>query len=110
MKTAGEKIKELRTKSKITQKKLCEYLEIDQSLLSRIENNERPISIEQFDKLSSLFGFTFDEFEKDNISISPLNISLRSSQINNDDLIDISTINNIANESKQMADMLRSTK
>ncbi len=48
----GEKMQRLREKSKITQKQIALYLGVEQSRISKIENNERNPSIEMLDKLA----------------------------------------------------------
>jgi transcriptional regulator with XRE-family HTH domain len=48
----GEKMQKLREECKITQKQISLYLNVDQSRISKIENNERNPSIEMLDKLA----------------------------------------------------------
>jgi DNA-binding transcriptional regulator YiaG len=45
-------LQRLREESKITQKQISLYLNVDQSMISKIENNERNPSVEMLDKLA----------------------------------------------------------
>ena len=110
MHTIGEKLKTLREKSKLSQKQLAGYLDIDQSYLSKIESNERQVNIEILDKLSILFGLNLEDFDKDTLDVKEIHFSLRSKEIESEDLKDISQINTIAANSKQMAEILRGNK
>lgn len=91
----GETIKSLREQSGFTQMNLAKYLKVDQSLISKIEKNERVITSDMLDRLSSLFGITPDSFYEDSIPVKRITVALRASEINEDDLEMISAINRI---------------
>lgn len=91
----GETIKALREQSGFTQMNLAKYLKVDQSLISKIEKNERVITSDMLDKLSSLFGITPDSFYDDSIPKKRITVALRASKIKEDDLEMISAINRI---------------
>jgi len=91
----GENIKALREQSGFTQSNLAKYLNVDQSLISKIEKNERSMTSDMLDKLSELFGVTNEILIKGAIPKNRISIALRSSEINEDDLETISTINRI---------------
>lgn len=102
----GENIKALREQSGFTQSNLAQYLKVDQSLISKIEKNERPITSDMLDKLSALFGVTTDSFNGESIPTNRIAFALRASEINEDDLETISAINRIALNSNFMTRLL----
>ncbi len=51
----GEKIKQLREKSGLTQSNIAQYLSLDQSTIAKFEKGERNISLSVLEKLSTLF-------------------------------------------------------
>ena len=54
--TFGETIKQLRLNSKLPQRKVAAYLDIDTSLLAKYERNVRQPSKELIKKMAELFG------------------------------------------------------
>jgi transcriptional regulator with XRE-family HTH domain len=50
------KIRRLRDNSKISQTQLARFLGVDQSMISKIESNERSPSIELLEKLSTFLA------------------------------------------------------
>ena len=54
------RLKELRKNSNLTQEQMAKYLDVDQSLITKIENGTRVLSVTMIDKLCSLFGCTED--------------------------------------------------
>ena len=110
MNTIGEKLKTLREKSKLSQKQLASYLDVDQSYLSKIETNERQANIEILDKLAVLFGLNIEDFDSDTLQVKEIHFSLRSKEIETEDLKAISQINTIAANSSQMARLIKGKK
>lgn len=102
----GENIKALREQSGFTQSNLAQYLRVDQSLISKIEKNERPITSDMLDKLAALFGVTTDSFNGESIPTNRISFALRASEINEGDLETISAINRIALNSNFMTRLL----
>jgi len=92
----GENIKILREQSGLTQSNLAKYLKVDQSLISKIEKNERIITSDMLDKLSALFGVTTESMISDLDSINRIAFALRASEISGEDLETIGAINKIA--------------
>ena len=92
----GENIKALREQSGFTQSNLAKYLNVDQSLISKIEKNQRSMTSDMLDKLSALFGVTSESFRQESIPANQISFALRASEINEDDLEIISAINRIA--------------
>lgn len=62
--TLGKKIKELRESNGMLQKELAAHLCIGDTLLSKVENDQKPLKREHLNKLSLLFSFPLLELEK----------------------------------------------
>ncbi len=102
----GAKIKALREKSGFTQKNIAEFLEIDQSLVSKFESGERAISVDMLEKLASLFGCNLSFFMEKADFPQPMTFAFRASEISVKDMKTISMINRIALNSDFMAKLL----
>jgi len=96
VKNIGKNIKVLREQSRLTQKNLADYLRVDQSLISKIEKNERCITSDMLDRLSALFGVDPECFREESIPTSRISFALRASEITDNDLEAISAVNRIA--------------
>lgn len=75
MTTIGAKLKKLREENGYSQRQIAEYLEIDQSNLSKIENDKRKLNLVVLDKICYLYNCTpnyllgkTDEYHKPKIS------------------------------------------
>lgn len=55
MKFFGEKIRELREQQKLPLRKVAAFLDIDTSILSKVERGERSINKQQIEKLALFF-------------------------------------------------------
>ena len=60
MKHSGERIRQLRIKNGLTQEKIANALNIDQSYYGRIETGKRGCPVDLFIQLSDLFGVSLD--------------------------------------------------
>ncbi len=92
----GNKIKELRTKAGFNQSIIAEYLQVDQSLISKIEKGEREASTDVLKKLAELFGCKVSAIINEKEDISCLNVAFRTNGMSKDDLNSIAVINRIA--------------
>lgn len=63
--TFGEYIHKLRLENNLTLTKLAAALDIDQSTLSKIENQKRNVPIEVLPKLADMFGLDVKNLEKE---------------------------------------------
>ncbi|MEE0901604.1 MAG: XRE family transcriptional regulator [Methanobrevibacter sp.] len=75
MSTVGSRLKRLREENGYSQRQLAEYLEIDQSNLSKIENDKRKLNLTLLDKILYLYNCTpdyllgkTDEYKKQKIA------------------------------------------
>lgn len=96
MNRIGKNIKSLREQSGFTQISIAKYLNVDQSLISKIEKNERSITSDMLERLSALFGVPVESFNQESIPTNQISFALRASVLNEDDLEIISAINRIA--------------
>ena len=106
-KQIGDNIHVLRENAGYTQTTLARFLNVDQSLISKIEKGERSISTEMLEKLASLFGVTVDEIEYDHISKSNLSFAFRGNDLNAKEMEAICVINKIALNSELMSVLLK---
>lgn len=106
MKNIGEKIKILREQSGFTNMNLAKYLKVDPSFILKIEGNERVITTDMLDKLSSLFGVSSEKLINEIIPEKRISIALRSSQIDVYDLEMISAMNRITLNLNFMTELL----
>lgn len=95
-KKIGLRVMELRKNTGITQKQLADYLNIDQSYISKIEKGERQLSLDSLTKLSSLFGCSIEYFVEDNVEHSPMTIAFRANGLSSEALEIIAVMNKIA--------------
>lgn len=97
MQIEGKKIrlKELRKESKLTQEQLANYLKVDQTLITKLENGTRNLNVTLIEKLCSLFGCTEDYLLGREDAYLRLNFAFRSNKIQAEDLESIAAVNKI---------------
>ena len=106
-KQIGDNIHVLRENAGYTQTTLARFLNVDQSLVSKIEKGERNISTEMLEKLASLFGVTVDEIEDGQVSKLSLSYAFRGKDLNAKEMEAICVINKIALNSELMSVLLK---
>jgi transcriptional regulator with XRE-family HTH domain len=57
----GEKLKELREANGMVQRQVAAELQVDTAYISKMENNEKPVSRNNLKTLSNLFNVPLDE-------------------------------------------------
>lgn len=95
-KVVAERLKLLRKNSKLTQEQMADYLNIDQTYITKIENGSRNLNIELIDKICSLFGCSEDYLLGETEDYTPLYFAFRSNNIQTEDLQSIAAVNKIA--------------
>ena len=100
------RLRELRKESKLTQEQLAQYLEVDQSLITKMENGTRSLNITIIDKLCCLFGCTPAYLMGEDEKYIPLNFAFRSSNIQAEDLKGIAAVNKIVMNIRYMNEQL----
>ena len=109
-KTVGENIRILRSNAGFTQSNLARFLQVDQSLISKVEKGERALSTDMLEKLAALFGVTTEQMELQEVSTSKLSFAFRGSELNVYEMEAISAINRIALNSEFMRVILKEAK
>lgn len=75
---------------------MAEYLNLEQSSISKFENGERTISVRNLERACSLFGIHLNDIYKDSKNLSALSPSFRKTNLSLSLLEDVSNINKIA--------------
>lgn len=110
MKKIGNTIKVLRESTGYNQQNIAAFLDVDQSLISKIEKGERNISSDMLEKLASLFGVSVDSIIHANTTIKPLSCAFRCNDLTVDEMDAICAINKIALNSEFMHKVLEAGK
>ena len=93
--TNNIRLKDLRKESKITQEQLANFLGVDQSMVTKIENGTRSLNVTLIDKICSLFGCSERYLMGEDDAYIPLNFAFRSNGIQTEDLEGIAAVNKI---------------
>lgn len=102
----GSRMKELRKQAGFSQAIIAEYLQVDQSLISKIEKGEREASTDLLKKLAELFGCKVSALINQDEDVSCLNVAFRTNGMSSEDLNSIAVINKIALNLENMQRML----
>ena len=102
----GTKIKTLREEYGFTQGNIAKFLGVDQSFISKIENNERTLTSKMLTQLASLFCVEMSDILSDNKVTAKTSYAFRASNLSADDLIAISRINKIVLNANFMTKVL----
>lgn len=94
--TIGINIRTLRENAGYNQQCIAAFLQVDQSLISKIENGERPISTDMLEKLATLFGVNPVAITKESAVLRTLSCAFRCSELTSNEMEAISAINRIA--------------
>ena len=101
----GKRLKELR-KGKLTQEQLAQYLEVDQTFITKLENGTRSFNSGIIDKICALFGCTEEYLLGESEGYVPLNFAFRSNNVEAKDLESIAAINKIVMNIREMNKMM----
>ncbi|MCF0116071.1 MAG: helix-turn-helix transcriptional regulator [Erysipelotrichaceae bacterium] len=91
----GERVKMLRKESGITQEQLANYLGIDQTTVTKLENGTRKLNVTLMERICELFGCSEYFLLGESDAYTPLCFAFRANSIANDDLQSIAAINKI---------------
>ena len=104
--TRNIRLKQLRKESKITQEQLAQYLEVDQSLITKLENGTRSMNTTLIEKICNLFGCTSAYLMGEDDVYIPLNFAFRANGIQAEDLESIAMVNKIVMNIRYMNEMI----
>ena len=92
----GKRFSELRNISGLTQNQMAQYLDVDQSYISKCEKNERQFSADILEKAAELFGCPVEYFTDETSEFAPMTMALRAKSVTTGDLETIAAMNKIA--------------
>lgn len=98
----GKKVKQLRVSADFTQQQLADYLEVDQSLISKFEKGERSISSDALNRLAVLFCCPVSDLVSEETVKPVFKVAFRADTVSAEDLSALSVINRIALNQLQM--------
>lgn len=102
----GQKVKQLREKAGLNQVQIAQFLDVDQSMISKCEKGERQFQVDQLERLGSLFGVSLNDLMNQEIPLAHVQIAFRASGIQIEDLNAIADIQKIALNLSQMRTLL----
>jgi len=103
----GRKIKALREHTGFIQSNIAKFLKVDQNFISMVEKGERVFTSDMIDKLGALYLVELNSFQEADLSTKPLSFTLRASEISEEELEVIASINRIALNSRYMTQLLK---
>jgi transcriptional regulator with XRE-family HTH domain len=98
----GARLKSVRKKCRLTQAQVAEYLGIDQSLVSKIEEGERAASSAMLNKLAALFCCPVTVLAGAEGEQAAMRVAFRAEGLQSEDLQSLAFINKIALNQAQM--------
>ena len=104
--TKNLRLKQLRKESKITQEQLAKYLNVDQTMITKLEDGTRSLNVSMIEKICNLFGCSDAYLMGEDDAYIPLNFAFRSNGIQTEDLEGIAVINRIAMNIRYMNEMM----
>ncbi len=104
--TKNIRLKQLRKESKITQEQLANYLDVDQTMITKLENGTRNLNVTLIEKICNLFGCSDAYLLGEDDAYIPLNFAFRSNGIQTEDLESIAAINKIVMDIRYMNEMM----
>jgi len=102
----SNRLKELRKNSKLTQEQMAQYLGVDQSLVTKLENGTRALNVSLIEKICSLFCCTEDYLFGIDDEYTPMTFAFRANCVQADDLESIAAVNRIARNIRYMNSLM----
>ena len=106
MATVYEKLKMMREKAGLRQGQIADYLGVTQTFISKVENGERNLTVDQLESAVNLYGYSLAAFADMDQDAHPIQFAFRAQDVSQDDLRVIAEIGKIAINSRFMAKTL----
>jgi transcriptional regulator with XRE-family HTH domain len=103
----GSRFRDFRQRVGLTQAQISRYLGVDQSYVSKFENGEREFSVDLLIKAAELFGCTLEDLANPNNENLPLPMAMRATEVQDEDLQVIATMNRLALNLRFMESLLK---
>jgi len=102
----GENAKHARESNGFSQSNVADFLNVDQSLISKFEKGDRNLQSDMLERLANLYGYNVSDFEcRGGVPAQRIRTAFRSSGISADDMEAIHDIKRIAMNLFFMADL-----
>ena len=101
-----EKLKTMRENSGLRQGQIADYLGVTQTFVSKVENGERNLTVDQLEDLVNLYGYDLASFETMEREAPPIKFAFRAQDVDQNDLRAIADVGRIAINSRFMAEIL----
>ena len=106
MATIYEKLKMMREKAGLRQGQIADYLGVTQTFISKVENGERNLTVDQLESVVNLYGYSLAAFTDLEEDVHPIQFAFRAQDVSQEDLRIIADIGKIAINSRFMAKAL----
>ena len=106
MTTINEKLKLMREKAGLKQEQIAEFIGVSQTYISKVENGERNLTVDQLESIASLYGYSLDFLVNADQDIQPIQFAFRAQEVNISDLRVIADIGKIITNCRLMTRLL----
>lgn len=101
-----EKLKSMREQAGLRQGQIAEFLGVTQTYISKVENGERNLTVDQLENLVNLYGYSLSSFADMQNDANPIRFAFRAQDVTQNDLKVIADIGRIAINGRFMTKLL----
>lgn len=110
----GQRIHTYRKKLGLTQRQIADYLNVDQALISKIENGERNITVSMLERLCDLFFCSIDDIVSPNNAhlngMQRTSIAFRAQKIDSSSLAPLAAVGRVVRNLDKMTRLEEATR
>lgn len=106
----GQKIRMLREQAGLSQMQIAQFLDVDQSMISKCEKGERPFQMDQLERLGNLFGISLSDLVDEEEPVTQPQIAFHADDMQVEDLNAVADIQKIALNLQQMRVLLQESR